>query len=118
LADYLCFVVLFLVFLRHWQVIPRSEQKILVCFAVCAPLMVVRYLFGILGTFVESLRPQFSVLMGDVTTFLCMAVLEEIFVVAFFIFMGMRLERLPAELKTGAKPRDVTGDDVEMSSHR
>lgn len=59
--------------------------------------------YGILGTFVGSLRSQFGVLTGDVTTFLCMAVLEEIFVVAFFVFTGMRLERLPPALRNGAK---------------
>jgi hypothetical protein len=68
--------------------------------------MVVRFLYSILGTYVESLRSQFSVLTGDVTTFLYMAVLEEIFVVAFFVFTGMRLDRLPPALKNGAKPED------------
>jgi hypothetical protein len=71
--------------------------------------MVVRFLFGILGTFDESLRSQFSVLAGNVTIFLCLAVLEEIFVVAFFVFTGMRLERLPPALRDDAKPDDQRG---------
>jgi hypothetical protein len=94
-ACYITFMCLFLIFLRRWRAIPQGEQKLLLCFACCVPFMVVRFFYGILGTFVESLRSQFSVLTGDVTTFLCMAVLEEIFVVAFFVFTGMRLERLP-----------------------
>ncbi|CZR65964.1 uncharacterized protein PAC_15864 [Phialocephala subalpina] len=105
-ACYLAFMCLFLIFLRQWPAIPPGEQKLLLCFACCVPFMVVRFLYGILGTFVESLRPQFSVLTGGVTKFLCMAVLEEIFVVAFFVFTGMRLERLPPALRNGAKPRD------------
>lgn len=105
-ACYLAFVCLFLILLRQWHAIPQQERKLLLCFACCVPFMVVRFLYGMLGTFVEGLRPQFSVLTGDVTTFLCMAVLEEIFVVAFFVFTGMRLDRLPTELKNGTKPHD------------
>ena len=108
-ACYLAFVCLFLIFLRQWKAIPKAEQKLLVCFACCVPFMVVRFLFGILGTFDESLRSQFSVLAGNVTIFLCMAVLEEIFVVAFFVFTGMRLERLPPALRDDAKSEDPRG---------
>lgn len=106
-ACYFAFVCLFVVFLGQWKAIPEGEQKLLLCFAVCVPFMVVRFLYSILGTYVESLRPQFSVLTGNVTIFLFMAVFEEIFVAAFFVYTGMRLDRLPPELRTGAKPRDV-----------
>lgn len=108
-ACYLAFMGLFLIFLRQWKAIPKAEQKLLLCFACCLPFMVVRFLFGILGTFDESLRSQFSVLAGNVTIFLCLAVLEEIFVVAFFVFTGMRLERLPPALRDDAKPDDQRG---------
>lgn len=106
LGSYLAFICLFLIFLRQWQATPPGEQKLLICFACCVPFMVVRFLFSILGTFVESLRSEFSVLTGNVTAFLFMAVTEEIFVVAFFVFTGMSLERLPPALRTGARPRD------------
>ncbi len=105
-ACYLSFIGLFLIFMRRWHDVPQSEQKLLFCFAVCVPFMVVRFLYSILGTWVQSLRPHFSVLTGDVTTFLCMAVVEEIFVVAFFVFTGMRLDRLPPALRDGAKVDD------------
>jgi hypothetical protein len=114
-ACYITFMCLFLIFLRQWQAIPQGEQKLLLCFACCVPFMVVRFLYGILGTFVESLRPQFSVLTGDVTTFSCMAVLEEIFVAAFFVFTGMRLERLPPVLRNSSKPH-YSGEVVELRS--
>jgi len=85
---------------------------ILACYV---PFMVVRFLYGILVTFVESLRAKFSVLTGDITAFLCMAVLEEIFVVAFLMFTGMRLDRLPSALRNAGKPRDST-EGVEIRS--
>jgi hypothetical protein len=116
MACYSAFMCLFLIFLRQLQAMPLSEQKLLLCFACCVPfLMVVRFLYGILEMFVGSLRSQFSVLTGDVTTFFCIAVLEEIFVVVFFVFTGMRLERLPPALRNGAKPRD-SGVVVELRS--
>jgi hypothetical protein len=37
---------------------------------------------------------------------LFMAVIEEIFVVAVFVFTGMRLDRLPPDLRNGAKVDD------------
>ncbi|KUJ22316.1 uncharacterized protein LY89DRAFT_575798 [Mollisia scopiformis] len=114
-ASYLAFVCIFLIFLRQWHIIPSGEQKLLLCFAYCAPFMVVRFLFSILGTYVESLRSQFGVLTGDVTVFLCMAVLEEIIVVALFVYTGMRLERLPPALRNGAKPRD-SREVIELGS--
>jgi hypothetical protein len=63
------------------------------------------------------LRPKFSVLTGDVSTFLFMAVIEEIFVVAFFVFTGMRLESLSLTTKNGAKPRNSRGV-VELESRK
>jgi hypothetical protein len=78
--------------------------------------MVVRFLYGILGVYVERLRSQFSILTGDVTTFLCMDVIEEIFVVAFFVFTGMGLVPFSPELKNGTGPR--LSKDVELGSRK
>jgi len=67
---------------------------------------------------VKSLKPQLSVLTGDVTTFLCIAVLEEVFVVAFFVFTDMKLDRLPLALRSGAKVhelREAFGSDHRAS---
>lgn len=102
-ACYAAFMFLFLLFLRKRQDIPQGEQRLLLCFVVCAPFMVVRYLYSLLGDFVASLRPELSVLTGNVTIFLFMAVLEEIFVVAAFVYTGMGLELLPPVLRNGAK---------------
>ncbi|KJZ72365.1 hypothetical protein HIM_08291 [Hirsutella minnesotensis 3608] len=99
LACYLAFACLELIFLRKWRAIPRNEHQLLILFACCAPLMVIRFLYAIIGTFVPSRRRRFGVLTGDVTIFLCMAVLEEIFTVAAYVFVGMRLDKLPPELR-------------------
>jgi len=79
--------------------------------------MVVRFLYGILVNFVESLRARakFRLFTGDIIAFLYMAILEEIFVVAFFMFAGMRLDRLPSALRNAGKPRD-SREGVEVQS--
>ncbi|RDW59261.1 hypothetical protein BP5796_12185 [Coleophoma crateriformis] len=99
-AAYVAFACLFLVFLLQWRLIPITERPLLLCFAYCAPFMVIRLLYSILPAYVPSLRSQFNALIGNVTTYLCMAVLEEIVIVACYIFVGMRLELLPEELKS------------------
>jgi hypothetical protein len=98
-AAYLAFACLFLFFLLRWRQIPTMERQLLRCFAYCAPFMVIRLLYSILPTFVPSLRSQFNSLIGNVTIYLFMAVVEEILIVACYIFIGMRLETLPEELK-------------------
>lgn len=113
-AGYIAFAGIFMMCLREWKVLPKGEQRLLLCFAASAPFMVVRCLFSILGDYVRSLRGEFGVLTGNVTAFLCMSVLEEIIVVAFFVLAGMSLDRLPPEMKTGARPIEV--NDSELAS--
>lgn len=114
-AAYAAFLCLFLVYMRYWNDIPRGERKLLVCFACCAPFMVVRLMYSTLGDLVDSLTLQFNVLVGDVTIFLCMSVLEEIFIVGMIVLTGLRLHPLPPELRNGAKPHYATGT-VELPS--
>ena len=99
-GSYVAFVGLFFFFLTDRREIPFPERPLLLCFAYCAPFMVVRFIYSILPDFDDSLRSQFQPLIGNVTAFLCMAVLEEIFIVACFVFVGMRLNPLPPELKS------------------
>lgn len=106
LASYLAFVCLFLICFGQWKAIPPGEQKLLTCFAYCVPFIAIRFIFGILRTFVESFRDEHRAL--SVSLFLCMTVIQEIFVVAFFIFTFMNLERLPSTSRAGAQFDDST----------
>jgi hypothetical protein len=100
IVAYAAFVGLFLLFLTGWKVIPLNERPLLLGFACCVPFMVVRFMYSILPTFISSIRPRYNVILGNVTIYLCMDVLEEIFVVACYVFIGMRLDLLPPELKS------------------
>ncbi|KAJ5649047.1 uncharacterized protein N7484_002770 [Penicillium longicatenatum] len=98
-ACYIAFWGLFIYFIGDRKLLPEAEQKMFLCLPICAPFMIH------LGDYVPSLRAHFSVLTGDVTTFLCMDVLEEIVVVAVYVFFGMGLEQLSPEMK-GTKRRN------------
>lgn len=67
----------------------------MVCFAACAPFISVRLVYGLLADF--SGMKEFNPFEGDVTIFLCMAVLMEIIAVAFCVFTGLRLRVLPKD---------------------
>ncbi|KAJ5912476.1 hypothetical protein N7504_001359 [Penicillium tannophilum] len=110
-ACYVAFWGLFFYFIGDRKALPEAEQKMFLCLPVCAPFMIVRLLYSILGDYVPSLRANFSVLTGDVTTFLCMDVLEEIIVVAVYILFGMGLKQLSPEMK-GTKRRNYSEDTI------
>lgn len=93
LAIYVFAIYLWGYLLRQWKYIPAEENKLMVCFAACAPFISVRLVYGLLADF--SGMKQFNPFEGDVTIFLCMAVLMEIIAVAFCVFTGLRLRVLP-----------------------
>lgn len=104
-AAYVAFGGVFLVFLAKRTLIPAAERPLLYCFAYCVPFMIARFLYSILPDYVNSLRYEFNALLGNVSAYLFMAVLEEIIIVAIYIYTGMRLGPLPQELKTQPKSK-------------
>ena len=98
-ACYVAFLALFVFFWTQWTAIPENERPLLLCFVCSIPFMVLRYLYSILPDFVNSIRPTFNPLVGNVSAFLFMAVVEEIVIVGGYIFTGMRLRKLPPELR-------------------
>ncbi|KAJ5991914.1 hypothetical protein N7451_007638 [Penicillium sp. IBT 35674x] len=110
-ACYVAFWGLFFYFTGHRRALPEAGQKMFLCLPVCAPFMIVRLLYSILGDYVPSLRANFSVLIGDVITFPCMDVLEEIVVVAVYDIFGMGLKQPSPEMK-GIKRRNDSEDNL------
>lgn len=72
--------------------IEREEWKTLIVVVVSQPLLFLRILYLLLSIF--SGARTFSVLDGDVTTFLCMALIEEALVVAGYLSVGSTLRVL------------------------
>ncbi|KAJ5113097.1 hypothetical protein N7456_001631 [Penicillium angulare] len=111
-AVYVLFIGMFALFAPRWNELPKPESGLLACFAVSIPFMLARYLYSIIGDFSQHLRPEFNQLTGNVTILLCMAVLEEIFVVAFFVISGLRLAKLPESM------RDKPEGETELGARR
>jgi hypothetical protein len=111
LAIYVFAICLWCYLLRQWKYIPAAENKLMVCFAACAPFIAVRLVYGLLADF--SGMKQFNPFEGDVTIFLCMAVLMEIIAVALCVLTGLRLRVLPKEVGGG---NDAGGLSSETSS--
>lgn len=115
LAAYVAFLGLFLLFLTGLSRIPPNERPLLYGFAVCIPFMVVRFMYSVLPTFIPSIRDNYNALFGNVTIYLFMAVLEEIVIVACYVYIGMRLDELPPELK--APPLSFKKKDKKKRKH-
>lgn len=108
LAIYIIAICLWAFLLKQWKYIPAEENKLMVCFAACAPFIAVRLVYALISDF--SGMKEFNPFEGDVTIFLCMAVLEEVIAVAFCVFTGLRLRILP---KSGGVSSSETSSDFE-----
>ncbi|KAH8896220.1 hypothetical protein GQ53DRAFT_852230 [Thozetella sp. PMI_491] len=93
LAIYLASVAIFITIWMARSLIPQGERRLLASFAVCAPLILVRLIYPLIADFGGN--ADFYVFGGNPTIWLCMAVLEEIIVVAIVVSVGLTLEKLP-----------------------
>lgn len=107
IAVYVVLFGLLAVFIPKKSQFPKGERKTMMFFALASPFMIARFAYSVIGDFATGgdLRLKFSQLVGNVTIFLCMAVIEEIIIVAIFIIGGLGLKELPQELRD-VKPED------------
>ncbi|KAI3401832.1 hypothetical protein diail_8210 [Diaporthe ilicicola] len=115
LGIYVFAICLWGYLLRQWKYIPAEENKLMVCFAACAPFISVRLVYGMLADF--SGMKEFNPFEGDVTIFLCMAVLMEIIPVAFCVFTGLRLRVLPKGGGGAGAVSSQASSDSERALH-
>lgn len=116
LGIYVFAICLWGYLLRQWKYIPAEENKLMVCFAACAPFISVRLVYGLLADF--SGMKEFNPFEGDVTIFLCMAVLMEIIAVAFCVFTGLRLRVMPKGGGGGATAAGRVSSEASSDSER
>lgn len=73
--------------------VPDQENVILTAVALALPFIFVKILYSLLSAF--SGNPDFTIVGGSKTIDLCMAVLEEMVVVLFYIYAGLWVNSTP-----------------------
>ena len=68
-------------------------KRVLLAVAISLPVLLVRMVYNILSVFVSG--SKFSLFSGDPTIFLCIAVIEEMFVVGLYELVGLTLTKVP-----------------------
>jgi hypothetical protein len=99
-------VVMFGMMLTRKSEIPRGEKRLLVVIAIAEPLVLIRLTYAMLFIFGAGMR--WNTAFGDVTAYLCMAVLEEIVVITVALGVGLTLKKIPKAVVSGEY------DEVEL----
>ena len=102
-------VILVLLFLRISQV-KAGERRLLVVVAVCSPFIATRLVYAIISDFADN--HLFNSTYGNLTIYLCMAVIEEIIVVALCVAVGFTLEVVPKATTTEEVPLEPTSNNA------
>lgn len=91
----------------NFSELPKGEKRVLLAIVASLPLLAVRLLYTILADFEDN--STFSILDGNATVQLCMAVIEEFIIIIFYLVAGV----LAPSLKSMQKPNYVAkGQDT------
>ncbi|MCJ1447592.1 MAG: hypothetical protein MMC23_008103 [Stictis urceolatum] len=93
LAVYIASVGLYLAMLTRISQIMPDERRLLVAIGIACPLILARLIYSIVYDFGAGLF--WSSIFGNVTLYLCVAVLEEIGVTVTTLGIGITLNQLP-----------------------
>lgn len=85
-------MILVLLVLRISQV-KVGERRLLIVVAICSPFITTRLIYSLISDFAEN--QLFNVTFGNLTIYLCMAVIEEIIVVIICVVVGFTLSVVP-----------------------
>jgi hypothetical protein len=104
----LLLVVHFLIWVRYASV-ERGEHRLVWAATICMPVLAVRLAYSALDIFDQG--STFNMFTGNVTVFLVMDVLEEIFIVYVMVLTGMTLDiKAPAPTPDQSKYGPVASD--------
>lgn len=93
----LIYTILFLLAAKsasEFSKVPAGEKRILIAVLVAIPLLAVRILWAILSVFTDI--STFSSTNGSAAARVCMAILEEFFIVVMYTFVGLTVPRYNA----------------------
>ena len=89
--------------------LPWGEKRILIAVLAALPLLAIRLLYSLLSDFANN--NTFSILDGDATVQLCMALIEEMIVAVIFLAAGLvapslkNLQQGPDQMAMNPKPQ-------------
>lgn len=86
LISYLAIFAFAILTMADFSKIPLGEKRILYAVLASLPLLAVRLLYSLLANFEDN--STFSILDGNATVQLCMAIIEEFIVTLFFLVAG------------------------------
>ncbi|MCJ1452180.1 hypothetical protein MMC28_002522 [Mycoblastus sanguinarius] len=90
LVVLLAVIFILCILAAHISRVEKGERRILLAVAICSPFVLVRLIYSVIGNF-DSNDKSFNSSFGNITIYLCMAVLEEIAVVITCIAVGLTL---------------------------
>ncbi|KAF8852290.1 hypothetical protein BDZ45DRAFT_678465 [Acephala macrosclerotiorum] len=82
------FTIIISFFIKHAE---AGEKRLFLAVLLACPFLAVRLVYSGLSTF--STKPRYNILTGDVTIFLCVALIEEFIIVVIFEIVGLTLRK-------------------------
>jgi chromate transport protein ChrA len=96
IAVYLVVIAILVLLIMRVSQVKKGERRLLIVVTVCSPFIAARLLYALLSDFAES--HLFNSTFGNLTIYLCMAVIEEIIVVIICVAVGFTLDVVPKEV--------------------
>jgi hypothetical protein len=91
--------------------VPQGEKRLLLAASVSVPFLTVRIVYALISDFANN--PDFGVLNGNTTIYLCMGVLMEMFVVIISLVVGFTLRVVPANDKKEILPTKASNSRLD-----
>jgi hypothetical protein len=95
---YLCTVTILCILSLRVSHVVKGEKRILLAVALCTPFIGTRLIYSIISGFAGL--QSFSLISGNSTIYLCMAVIMEMIAVVIIIAFGLTLQIIPKGQKT------------------
>lgn len=90
LGVWVCTVGLVFIINSNKHNLPAGEKRLLLAVAISLPFVLIRLIYSLISAFSHS--PRFSIVSGNVTIYLVMALLEEMVVVITCLAVGVTLQ--------------------------
>lgn len=114
---YLVVLAILVLLITRLSQVRIGERRILVVVAVCSPFIATRLIYALISDFADS--HLFNATFGNLTIYLCMAVIEEIIVVIICVAIGFTLAVVPKASTIEDVPLELTsgsGNNTDKST--